>query len=192
MAEKLSVVMARRHIDMAHVVLIILDAEEGLVGLDATIAGYAHEAGRGLILVVNKWDMAADPNRGTFSKTVRESFKFLAHAPIAYVSAKTGAGVSRLFQLVTEVFESCSLRVPTGELNRFAESLELEPDTRVKYLTQVSVRPPTFVLFTDHRGPLHFSAERNLINRLRQRFGFRGAPIVVKTKESRKPTRQRR
>lgn len=185
MAEKLSVVMARRHIRMANVVLFVLDASEGLVGLDATIAGYAHEEGRGVILCVNKWDAAPDRDRKAFLEKVRDELKFLDYAPVAFLSAKTGAGVRQLFPLIREVYAAASQRISTGELNRFAEGLHFEPHVKVLYLTQASVRPPTFVLFTDRAGKLYFSAERFFVNRLRERFGFRGTPIVVKTRSSR-------
>ncbi len=185
MAEKLSVVMARRHIRMAHVVLFLLDAGEGVVGLDATIAGYAHQEGRGVILCANKWDAAPDKNRRRFLETVRDEFKFLDYAPLAFLSARTGAGVSQLFPLIRQVYDAASQRITTGELNRFVEQLRFEPDLKVLYATQASVRPPTFVLFTNAPGKLHFSTERFFINRLRKRFGFRGSPIVVKAQKRR-------
>ena len=186
MAEKLSVVMARRHIRLADVVLMVLDASEGVLGLDATIAGYAHEGGRALIICVNKWDTRRPSNRQAFETEVREHFKFLEYAPIVFLSAQTGAGVDGLFKLISEVFESASRRIPTGELNRFLEHLRFE-ERKIFYLTQASVRPPTFVLFTDRGGPLHFSHERYLVNQLRRKFGFRGAPIVIKTRAKAKP-----
>ena len=181
MAEKLSVVMARRHIRLADVVLLVLDASEGVLGLDATIAGYAHEGGRALIICVNKWDTKRASARQAFELQVRENFKFLEYAPVVFLSAQTGAGVDVLFKLIREVFESASRRIPTGELNRFLEHLRFE-ERKIFYLTQASVRPPTFVLFTDRGGPLHFSHERYLVNQLRRKFGFRGAPIVIKTR----------
>jgi GTP-binding protein len=174
--------MARRNIRMANVVLLILDATEGMVGLDATVAGYAHEEGRALILCVNKWDAAADKNRKAFIEKVRDALKFLDYAPVVFVSAKTGAGVRQLLPLIREVFDSANKRVSTGELNRFLEGLRLEPDLKVLYVTQHSVRPPAFILFTDRARKLHFSTERFFINQLRKRFGFKGTPIVVKTK----------
>ena len=182
MAEKLSVVMARRHIRMANVVLLILDATEGVVGLDATIAGYAHEEGRGTIVCVNKWDAAPDKSRKSFVAKVRDALKFLDYAPVVFLSAKTGAGVSQLLPLIGQVYDAASQRISTGELNRFLEGLRMEPDLRVLYITQPSVRPPTFVLFTSRRGKLHFSTERYFVNRLRERFGFQGTPIALKTK----------
>jgi GTP-binding protein len=188
MAEKLSVVMARRHIRMAHVVLLVLDATEGVVGLDSTIAGYAHEGGRGLIVVVNKWDEVAGhkgQKRNEFEQKIRDHFKFLEYAPVAFISAMTGAGVDKLWPLIREVYASASRRIGTGEMNRFVESLRFE-ERKIFYITQSSIRPPSFVVFTDRRGPLHFSHERYLINQIRRRFEFRGTPIVLKSKSKEK------
>jgi GTP-binding protein len=185
MTEKLSVVMARRHIRMAQVVLVVLDASQGVLGLDATIAGYAHEGGRAVILVVNKWDTIDKGKKRAFEQQVRDELKFLDYAPVMFLSAKTGEGVGRLFKLIREVYESAGRRIGTGELNRFVESLQFE-ERKIYYLTQGSVRPPTFVLFTDRAGPLHFSHERHLVNQLRRKFGFVGTPVVVKTKVKKK------
>ncbi|MBI2680646.1 MAG: ribosome biogenesis GTPase Der [Candidatus Solibacter usitatus] len=181
MAEKLSVVMARRHIRMAQVVLLVLDAVEGVLSLDATIAGYAHEGGRALILCVNKWDQIAEGKKRAFERELRDHFKFLDYAPVVFLSAKTGAGVKGLFKTIRQVYDAASKRVTTGELNRFTEALHFE-ERKILYITQASVRPPTFVLFTNSREKLHFSDERYLMNQLRKRFGFEGTPIVVKTK----------
>jgi GTP-binding protein len=182
MAEKLSVVMARRHIRMANVVVVVLDASEGMVGLDATIAGYAHEEGRALILCVNKWDVSSEKNRRAFTESVRDELKFLDYAQIAFVSAKTGAGVQRLFGMIRDAYQAASKRVTTGELNRFVEMLNFDRDIKIYYMTQASVRPPTFVAFTDKAKNMHFSTERFLINQLRKRFGFGGTPIAIKAK----------
>lgn len=182
MAEKLSVVMAQRSIRMANVVLVVMDATEGVVGHDATVAGYAHELGRSIILCVNKWDAVENKDKKAFAQKVRDELKFLDYAPIAFLSAAKGAGVSQLFGLIRSCYESASKRVTTGELNRFVETLKIEPPIRVYYITQPSVRPPTFVLFTDRTSELHFSAERYLINRLRERFGFKGTPVVIRTR----------
>jgi GTP-binding protein len=181
MAEKLSVVMARRNIRMADVVLVLMDASEGVLGLDATIAGYAHEGGSGVILCVNKWDLIADKKKRDFEQDVRDELKFLEYAPVVFLSAKTGAGVDRIFKSIREVYESATKRVTTGELNRFVERLRFE-ERKIYYITQASVRPPTFVLFTNRAAPLHFSDERYLVNQIRKQFGFRGTPIVLKTK----------
>jgi GTPase len=179
MAEKLSVVMARRHIRMAHVALLVLDATEGVVALDATIAGYAHQGGRAVVVCVNKWDQAKGRQKHEFEREIRDQFKFLDYAPVVFLSAKTGAGVASLFRLLREVDESARRRIPTGELNRFVEQLRFE-ERKLFYITQASVRPPTFVVFTGRGGPLHFSHERQLMNQIRRRFGFRGTPIVLK------------
>jgi len=189
MAEKLSVVMARRHIRMAHVVVLVVDATEGMLGLDATIGGYAHEGGRAVIVVVNKWDATPSKDKAAFLNTVRRELKFLDYAPVAFLSAATGAGVRQLFGLISRVYEAASKRVTTGELNRFLERLEFNKDLKVKYLTQVSVRPPSFVLFAGGVDRLHFSTERYLVNQLRERFEFPGTPIVIRTRA--KPTRKR-
>ena len=189
MAEKLSVVMARRNIRMAHVVLLVLDAVEGISTNDATIAGYAHEGGRALILCVNKWDEIKDRRKEEFESHVRDQFKFLDYAPIIFMSAKTGAGVGQLFKLIRDVYESASRRITTGELNRFVEQLRFE-ERRIFYITQHSVRPPAFAVFTDRGGPLHFSHERYLINQIRRRFGFPGTPILLQSKSKKAPRKR--
>ena len=189
MAEKLSVVMARRNIRMSHVVLLMMDATEGVVGLDATIAGYSHEGGRALILCVNKWDLIGEGKKREFERNLRDELKFVEYAPIVFLSAKEGQGVKPLFKLIRKVFDSASKRVTTGELNRFVESLHFE-ERKVLYVTQASIRPPHFIFFTDGQGPLHFSHERYLINQLRRRFGFEGTPVVL-TVRGRKPKSQR-
>ncbi len=182
MAEKLSVVMARRQIRMAHVVVLVTDAEEGVTGTDATVAGYAHEDGRALIICVNKWDISKQKNHTIATEEVRDQFKFLDYAPVLFTTASKGTNVDKLFGLIREAYESASKRVTTGELNRFVEKLKFETDVKVKYITQASIRPPTFVMFTDKKKPLHFSAERFLINQLRKQFGFKSTPVVVKVK----------
>jgi len=189
MAEKLSVVMARRHIRLAHVVLLLLDATEGVLALDATIAGYAHEGGRPLILCVNKWDQMPAGQKRQFERDLRDKLKFLEYAPVVFLSAKTGSGTSPLFRLVREVHESASQRIPTGEMNRFVEQLHFEA-RKIFYITQASISPPSFVVFTDRGGPLHFSDERYLVNQIRRRFGFRGTPILLKTRSKTSKSRR--
>jgi GTP-binding protein len=182
MAEKLSVVMARRHIRMANVVVLVMDASEGMIGLDATIAGYAHEEGRAVVLCVNKWDVSSEKDKRTFVENMRDELKFLDYAQVAFVSAKTGAGVVRLFGMIRDAFNSASKRVTTGELNRFVERLDFDRDIKIYYMTQASVRPPSFIAFTDKARNMHFSTERFLMNQLRKRFGFEGTPIIIKAK----------
>lgn len=182
MTEKLSVVMARRNIRMANVVLVMIDATEGVVGADATIAGYAHEEGRAVIVVVNKWDAMDEAGKRKFTEDVRDELKFLDYAPIIFASAKNGEGIRRIIAAIRRGFENASKRITTGELNRFVETLEFEGDIKIYYMTQASIRPPTFIVFTDKAGKMHFSLERYLINQLRERFKFDGTPIVIKTK----------
>ena len=178
----MSVVMARRAIRMANVVLLVIDAVDGVVNSDATIAGYAHEEGRAVILVVNKWDAVGETGKRRFTETIRDELKFLDYAPVLFISAKNREGLRRIFTTIKRSFDAASKRVTTGELNRFAAELKFESDMRVYYLTQASMRPPTFVVFTDKADKMHFSLERFLINRLREKFGFEGTPIVIKTK----------
>ncbi len=182
MTEKLSVVMARRHIRMANVVLLIVDAIEGVVGSDATIAGYAHEEGRAVIIVVNKWDAAEGKSKRAFTETIRDELKFLDYAPVIFASAKQSEGMRRIMSTIRRSFDAASKRIGTGELNRFVETLKFETEIKIYYMTQASIRPPMFVVFTDKADKMHFSIERALINRLRERFGFEGTPIVIKTK----------
>lgn len=193
MAEKLSVVMARKHLEQADVALVILDASEGLVSLDTTIAGYAHEAARSCILVVNKWDLAREQQKTQkeFEEHLREQFKFLAYAPSIFLSAQKGAGTNRLFPLIQRVAQERRKRISTSAMNRFLTTVDFERAAvprshRVKiyYISQVAVSPPTFVLFVDKPRPLHFSYRRFLENQIRRAFGFEGTPIVIRTRVS--------
>jgi GTP-binding protein len=164
-------------------VVVVVEAVEGVTAQDAHVAGYAHEAGRPVILVVNKIDAVEGFNRKEFTENVRDGMKFLEYAPIHFISAKSGRGVKQIFTLIRRGYESASKRVGTSELNRFIEMLHGETDVKIKYMTQATIRPPTFVLFTGAGRALHFSTERFLINQLRKRFGFAGTPIVLKVKE---------
>lgn len=179
MAEKLSVVMARRHIRLADIVLVVMDASEGFVALDATIAGYAHEGGRPVILCINKWDLITSGKRKEFEQNVRDRLKFLDYAPMVFMSALNATGTRELFDKIERINKSAFQRVTTGELNRFVEALHFE-ERKILYITQASVRPPSFIVFTDKAGPLHFSHERYLTNQIRKRFGFEGTPIHLK------------
>ncbi len=183
MAEKMSVVMARRHLRMCHVALLVIDATEGFLALDATIAGYAHEEGRAIVIVVNKWDAVTSGKR-KFQEDLRDHLKFLDYAPVVFISAKDKQGVMGLFATIKRVFQSASKRASTGELNRFVATLRWDYDMKIYYMTQTGFRPPTFIwcLATDKAGKMHFSAERFIINRLREKFGFEGTPIVINTK----------
>lgn len=183
MAEKLAVMMARRHIDDADVVVMMVDALEGPAAQDATIAGYAHEAGRPVVICVNKWDAVDDQRHKPFEERVRNEMKFLEYAPVVFISALTGSGVPRILKAIREGYDAATKRVTTGELNRFVEFLKKDTDIKLKYITQAGVRPPVFVLFAERGAELHFSTERYLINQLRKRFNFGGTPLVVKLKK---------
>ena len=190
MAEKMSVVMARKHIERSDVALILIDAIEGVTNADATIAGYAHEAGRSVIIVVNKWD-AVEKDTYTakvFEEKIRDQMKFLEYAPVIFVSALSGQRLTRLPEMIAKADAARTLRIPTSQLNQFfKEHLEQPRATtssrhpiKILYLTQAMTRPPTFVMFTSSRKKqLHFSYERYIINRLRETFEFYATPIRI-------------
>lgn len=185
--EKYSVVDALRSIERADVVLVVLSAEDGVTEQDERIAGYVHEAGKGCVFVVNKWDTLEKGNAtlGVYVDKVRDGFKYLAYAPIVFVSAKTGQRIGKIMTTVDDVMEQYSRRVTTADLNRvFSEATDshhapLAHGRRVKFYfaTQVGTRPPAFVIFTNQPDSIHFSYERYLINRFREAFGFDGTPI---------------
>ncbi len=209
MAEKLSVVMARKHLEAADIALLVIDATEGVSQLDAAIAGYAHESGRSMIVVVNKWDLvtsgalkAGRPSKAmrmreskrpgdrlAYEDRLRYDLKFLNYAPIVFISAHTGKGTERIFPLLEQVATERRKRIPTSAMNRFIETVDFERASvpmrsRVKilYMTQASVAPPTFVLFTNRAVKLHFSYQRFLENQIRKAFGFVGTPIWIKNR----------
>jgi GTP-binding protein len=186
--ESLSVLLARRAIERADVVALIIDATMGATEQDAAIAGTAHAAGRGVLVVANKWDLMkeAGPDAAArFDEDLRFRLKFLDYAPILHVSAATGERTPRLLETIDKIALSRHARVPTGELNRFiAQVTAAQPPVspgqravRVMYAAQTGVAPPTFVLFTNVATKLHFSYERYLENRLREAYGFFGTPI---------------
>lgn len=185
--EKYSVMDALRSIERADVVLIVLNAEEGVTEQDSKIAGYAYEAGRGCVFVVNKWDTLEKDNAtvSRFVDHIRRDFKFLAFAPIVFVSAKSGQRLGRIMEEVDAVMGQYSRRVTTSELNRvFREATDahhapLAQGRRVKFYfaTQVGTKPPSFVMFTNQPDGIHFSYERYLTNKLREAFGFAGTPL---------------
>ncbi|MEW6211178.1 MAG: ribosome biogenesis GTPase Der [Acidobacteriota bacterium] len=193
MAEKLSVIMAHRHLERADVAVVLIDATEGPTALDSAIAGYAHEAGASLIIAVNKWD-AVEKDTYTvqqYERRIREMMKFADYAPIVFISAKTGQRVTKVLEIARAAYEERGKRIPTAELNRFFEKNLEQPratttarhPVRVLYITQASTSPPTFILFTSARSPrarLHFSYERYVENRLREEFDFFATPIRIK------------
>ena len=192
-AEKISVVMARRNLEDADVAILMIDAVEGPTANDATIGGYAHEAGASLIIAVNKWDAVEKTADTTteYSQRIRDMMKFADYAPIVFISAKSGLRVTKLLEVARRAQKERNKRVSTSEVNRFFErNLEQPRATtpskyplRVLYMTQAGTSPPTFVVFTSSRSPkakLHFSYERYLVNRLREEFGFFATPIRIK------------
>jgi GTP-binding protein len=205
-AEKLSVIMARRHLERADIAVLVVDASVGVTSHDATIASYAEQSGRSVIIAMNKWDLAleaarekaerekkhggkgagANPSKllADYEPIVRNKFKFLSYAPIVFLSALTGERVEKLYTLIDRVATARARRISTGELNRWFSSVDLERGTspasrkvKIYYVTQATTAPPTFVLFTNQTKPLHFSYQRFLENRLRDAFDFVGTPI---------------
>ena len=197
MAEKLSVVMARRHLEAADVALLVIDATEGVTSSDATIGGYAHESGRSVILVVNKWDLVTTgrtdgkppADKEIFEEQLRKVLKYLAYAPVVFISAAEGKNIHTVLKLVKEVAAERRKRVSTGQMNRFLEKIDFQRATvpaankmRIFYMTQAAVAPPTFILFTNRQVKLHFAFQRFLENQIRAAFGFRGSPIWFKVR----------
>jgi GTP-binding protein len=194
LAEKLSVIQARKHLEGADVALLILDAQEGVNALDTHIGGYAHESRRSVIIVVNKWDAIKKGPTTTedFTEEIRDRMKYLDYAPIVFISALRGQRLGNLLQAIAKVAEGRQLRVSTAEMNRFLAEVDFDrasspsgKPTRLYYLTQAGVAPPIFIAFTNRSGKLHFSFERFLENRIREKFGFAGTPIVIKAKARR-------
>jgi len=187
--EVLSVVMARRAIERAHLCLVVVDAERGITRRDAHVAGYAWEARRGVVLVVNKWDLASDRARWRerLEDEAARHLKFMRHAAVLYVSAATGSGISKILPSLVELGEAFNLDVNTSELNevlRRAWSQSPPPaggkrEAKLYYATQVGHRPPAFALFTNLAGEAHFSYVRHLENVLRERYRLAGVPIKV-------------
>jgi GTP-binding protein len=207
MAEKLSVIMARKSLERADVAIVLIDAIEGVTALDANIAGYALDAGCSIIIAVNKWDAIADKETNTaseFERSLRDKMKFLDWAPVITISALSGQRVERILTLVLRADEARNRRIPTSQLNDFFEKAVAQPRggtapspakggfsrLKIQYLTQVGLRPPTFVVFTSGGKPgLHFSYERYLLNRLREEFDFFATPLRIIEKHKRKQSR---
>jgi GTP-binding protein len=201
MAEKLSVIMARKHLEAADVSLLVIDATEGVAALDANIGGYAHESGRSVIIVVNKWDLMTKVGKDgsrlwdgkppadqkIYEQDVRDALKYLDYAPLLFVSALDKKGVDQVFKKVELVARERRKRVSTGQMNKFLAAVDFQKASvpmnkrvRIYYMTQAAVAPPTFVLFTDKDVKMHFSFERFLANQIREHFGFIGSPIWFK------------
>ncbi len=201
MAEKLSVIMARKALERADVVIMMIDAVEGVTNLDANIAGYAVESGCSVILAVNKWDAVEEKETNTiyeFERELRRNMKFLDWAPVVMISALTGQRVTKILPLVVQANDARNFRVPTSKLNKFFEENILQPKgggapasvkggisrLKVQYMTQAGLRPPMFIVFTSGGGKsgLHFSYVRYIENRLREEFEFFATPLRLKEK----------
>ena len=185
--EKYSVLRAHSAVERADVCLLMIDATEGITDQDEKIAGIAHEAGKATIIVVNKWDLVEKDNNSVkeFTDKIRTSLAYMPYAPILFISAKTGQRLPKLFEFINYVNEQAALRISTGMLNDvLSEAItRVPPPTdrgrrlKIYYMTQVDVRPPTFVIFCNEAELFHFSYQRYLENQLREVFGFNGTPI---------------
>ena len=211
LAEKLSVIMSRKHLEAADVALLVIDAGEGIAAADANIGGYAHESGRSVIIVVNKWDLMTKvgpdgmrlfdgkppADQKIYEQQVRDSLKYLEYAPMVFVTASEDKGMDGLFKKVELVSRERRKRVTTGQMNRFLDKIDFQRASvpmnkrvRIYYMTQAAVAPPTFVLFTDRDVKLHFSYERFLANEIRDSFKFIGSPIWFKVKARNKKKKE--
>ena len=187
--EKYSVMRAMRAIDRSDIVLMVLNAEEGIREQDKRVAGYAHEAGRGVIIVVNKWDLVKKETNTMrdFEQEIREEFRYLDYAPIVFVSAVTKQRLERLPEMIEEVSMNQNLRVPSAVLNDIImDAVAINPTPtdkgkrlKIFYATQVAVKPPTFVVFVNEEELMHFSYERFLENQIRKAFTFEGTSIRI-------------
>lgn len=191
--DHVSVLQARKSIEHADVAILVVDAAEGLREMDATIGGYVQEAGRAAVIAVNKWDQAKDLSRKQkeFLEEVRDHLRFLAFAPVLFVSAASGQGMGALLRAAERVQEAARTRVTTGQLNRVLakavaahapKAAKGNKPVKILYGTQVGVAPPTFMLALNHPVELHFSYKRYLENQIRGAFGFEGAPLVLKVR----------
>ena len=185
--EKYSIVEALRTIDRSDVALLLLDSREGVTDQDARIGGFIHEKGKGCILIVNKWDLVKKDSQTIvrYEEEVRANLKYLSYAPVLFISALTGQRVGKVLDVVDDVSAQTRKRIPTAQLNRyFGKWVEEFPPplyrnriVKMNYITQVSVSPPTFVIYTNIQGGVHFSYERYLMNKMREAFGFEGVSV---------------
>lgn len=194
--ERYSVIRTLSAVDRANVVIIMIDANDGVTEQDTKIAGYAHENGKACIIAVNKWDMVEKDTKtmDNFRLNVQQSLSYMVYAPVLFISAKTGRRVERLFDMIKHVADQNSMRITTGMLNEVLSDafMRVQPPSdkgkrlKIYYGTQVSTRPPSFVLFVNEKKLAHFSYIRYLENRLRETFGFEGTPIRFMIRESSK------
>ncbi len=191
--EKYSIMRTLLAIERSDVCLMMIDAKEGVTEQDTKIAGEAHDAGKGIIIVVNKWDEIEKDNNtfNKFKKEIYNKLAYLTYAPIIFISAKTGQRVDKLFDMINNVAKMNALRVPTGVLNQVIdEAIAItQPPTdkgrrlKILYVTQASTKPPTFIVFVNNKDLFHFSYERYLVNHIRKEFGLEGSPIRMIARE---------
>ena len=191
--EYFSIVRTVAAIERSDIVILLIDAEDGITEQDAKIAGIAHDRGRGIIIAVNKWDAIEKDNKtvNEYTDQIRKVLSFMPYAEIVFISALTGQRVNKLFDVIEQVIQFQNLRVPTGVLNEVlteATALQHPPSDKGKalrlyYITQVSIKPPTFVLFINDKGLAHFSYIRYIENKLRETFGFYGTSLKIITRE---------
>lgn len=185
--ERYSIIRTVTAVERADVVVIVIDATEGVTEQDAKIAGIAHERGKGIIVAVNKWD-AIEKNDKTiyeYTNKIKDTLSFMPYAEILFISALTGQRLNKIYELIDEIIDSQNMRVPTGVLNEIlteAVAMQQPPSDkgkrlRIYYITQVSVKPPTFVMFVNDKQLTHFSYTRYIENKIREAFGFRGTSI---------------
>ena len=194
--EKYSVVEALRTIDRSDVALLLLDSREGVTDQDARIGGFIHEKGKGCILVVNKWDLVEKDSQTMvqYEREVRKDLKYLSYAPILFISSLTGQRVRKVMDMVDHVSEQAQQRIPTSQLNKcFGDWVEKFPPplykgrrVKMNYITQISTSPPTFLIYTNIPGGIHFSYERYLLNQMRETFNFEGVPVRLRYRSKRK------
>ncbi len=185
--ERYSIIRAVTAVERADIVVLVIDATEGVTEQDAKIAGIAHDRGKGMIIAVNKWDAVEKDNSSVkkYTEKIRQVLSFMPYAEILFISAMSGQRLNKLYGMIDMVIENCNMRVATGVLNEIiaeAAAMQQPPmdkgkSLRIYYVTQASVKPPTFVMFVNHRELMHFSYQRYLENRIRDTFGFSGTPL---------------
>ncbi|MCQ2492221.1 MAG: ribosome biogenesis GTPase Der [Lachnospiraceae bacterium] len=191
--ERYSIIRTVAAVERCDVAILMIDATEGVTEQDAKIAGIAHERGKGVIIAVNKWDLVEKDDKTIykFTNQVRETLAYMPYAELVFISAKTGQRLHKVFDIIDAVVENCNLRIQTGVLNEIlteAVAMKQPPSDKGKrlrlyYITQVSVKPPTFVIFINDKKLTHFSYTRYIENQIRQTFGFRGTPIHIIMRE---------
>ncbi len=185
--ERYSIIRTVSAVERADIVIVVIDANEGVTEQDAKIAGIAHERGKGIMIAVNKWDAIEKDDKTIyqFTNKIKETLSFIPYAEILFISAKTGQRLNKIYELIDAIVESQNMRIPTGVLNEIlteAVSMQQPPSDkgkrlRIYYMTQVSVKPPTFVMFINDKSLTHFSYTRYIENKIREAFGFRGTAI---------------